>query len=138
MTTQRTFFIAFSFAALVEALNWFLAWPSTLGASVFFVGYLVLVVLGYLLASAGRGYVLALTLTWPFALLWLGVGILNFLFGRGENPVGWTSKEETQTFYGFVFAWLLFLPLAFISSAFGVLLKRLAKRIRRVSGRGNR
>ena len=131
MTIHRAFFITFSFAALVEVLNWFLPWPSQIAAIIFFAGYLLLVVLGYLLASAGRGYGLAFSLTLPFAVLWLGVGMLNYLLGHSENPPDWTPEKETQALYGFVFAWLLFLPLAFASSAFGVFLERVLKRVRR-------
>ena len=131
MTVRRAFLVTFSFAALVEVLHWFLPWPSQLAAITFLAGYLVLIVLGFLIASAGRGYVLALSLTLPFAVLWLGVGMLNFLLGRGEVPPHWTPDKETQAFYGYLFAWLLFLPLAFASSTFGVLLERIFKRIRR-------
>ena len=91
----------------------------------------MLLLLGFLIASAGRGYGLALSLTWPFAVLWLGVGMLNFLLGRGGVPPDWTPENETQAFYGYLYAWLLFLPLAFASTAFGVLLGRVFKRVRR-------
>ena len=96
----------------------------------FALGYALLIALGFMLALGGHGYATAFTSTWPFVLLWFLVGVFNLASSRSVISPGSALDQGGGAFGGYVIATVMFLPLAFGASAFGVSLGRIAGRRR--------
>ena len=131
MTIRRAFAITFSVALLIEIIRWFLDYRSPLVTALYALSYLTLIVLGFLLRRGGHSLSQVFKLTWPFVLLWLLVGLINFALGRGEVPPNWTPEKSRRALYGYLFASLLFLPIAFGASGIGYGFSRLIDRFKR-------
>ena len=99
--------------------------------TVFFAaGYVILAAFGFFAVRSGHGYRYTFSRTWIFIGLWFMAGVANFTLGRGETPSNWTPEKDSQAFWGYVLATVLFLPVAFASSGLGVLTARLMGKLR--------
>ena len=132
MTIERAFGTTFGAAVLLEVVRVAFVRDSTIIAiCTSVVGYLALVVLGFLLARAGHSYRTAFANMWPFVILWLVVGLVDITFDpRGWPPGLYTAENVSKARWGFVLATILYLPIAFAAAALGVFGARLARRIR--------
>ena len=130
MSISRAFGIAFGLGVLLEVAAAFgmLSWAPE--SVVFLAQYAVLVLLGFLLGRRrGRAYSVAVANTLPFVVLWFVFGYVRMNFLQHETPPNWTAEQDYQAWLGYIFANVLFLPLAFAASALGVLLARVTKRV---------
>jgi hypothetical protein len=126
MTMQRAFRVTFLATAVLTVAGMFLPLSGVIAMSL--SGYALLAVFGFWAGRSGATYGKVFFATWPFVALWFGAGLLNFLLGRGETPPGWPPQMDRQAFYGYIFATVLFLPVAFACSGLGMWVARLVSK----------
>jgi hypothetical protein len=125
MSTGRAFAITFGCAVAVEVARLLFEPLGALDHVLFVLGYLVLALLGFLIAHRDRPYRSASALTLPFLVLWLALGML---YGMLEGTsAAWTAEDRRRAGLGYMIATLMFAPLAFLASALGVWLGRRLK-----------
>ena len=123
MTITRAFGVTFALAVASEIARSVLGAVPLVNDIIFVFGYVLLVALGFMLALGGLRYSKALANTWPFVVLWFLAGILNLRLGA--SPPDWSAQDQANAYWGYVIATIMFLPLAFGASAFGVWLGRI-------------
>jgi hypothetical protein len=121
---ERAFAMMFGLAVAVEALHWFVFTPPVLHLT-FWAGYVILIVLGIMLAREPQPYRTAFANTWPFVLLWFFVEYAAIRTRHGNFPVDWSDEKSRLAEWGWLIASVLHLPLAFAASTLGVALARM-------------
>lgn len=119
MSLKRAFAIPFAIALIGEVVAFFIHYDSVLSWSIYLGQYLLIALTCFLLGRADGSIGVAMKAVLPFAVLWLLAGLLNYLIGRGETPPGWTPDQDQQAFLGFLLAWSMFLPFAFVVGSIG-------------------
>lgn len=132
MAENRAFRKTFTTVAVVEGVRLLLPSGPTTDTVVFVIGYVMLGVFGFLATRDGHGYKYVFSRTWLFVALWFSIGVLTILGTLvGLVPSEIPAEKYSQAFMGYVFATLLFLPIAFASSWFGFFVYRLLSKFRR-------
>lgn len=121
----------FTTVAVVEGIRLLLPSDPTIDMVVFSIGYVMLGAFGYLATRDGHGYKYVFSRTWLFIALWFSIGALKALITfLGLAPAEIPPEKNFQAFMGYVFATLLFAPIAFASSWLGILVYRLFTKFR--------
>jgi hypothetical protein len=133
LATSRAFRRTFTAAVAVGVIEW--AMPlgiaeKTLYAG-FWIGHLLVVAFGFLATWERQRYRHVFAYTWAFIALWLVLGVLNFIFGRGDVPADWTPEQSRLALQGYLLATVLFVPVAFASSGLGAAMAHLFARFLR-------
>jgi hypothetical protein len=128
VTISKAFGLTFGCAVAFEALRYAFSEDSLLRSALYIAGYLLLVVLGFLLGTHPQPYRTTFAKVWAFVILWFIVGILILRLWSGGLPSEWTADQIGRAQRDYVIVNILFLPLAFASGALGVLLRSLFRR----------
>ncbi|MBC9072777.1 hypothetical protein IAI53_12445 [Thauera sp. CAU 1555] len=128
MSTIRAFRQTFAAAVAVGVIDW--ALPLAVAEKTMYagswIGYLLLVAFGFLAIREGSRYRYVLRHTWAFVGFWFALGVLSFTLGRTDVP----PEDRVLGLQGYLFATVLFLPVAFASSSLGAAIAHFLAKLR--------